>query len=94
MTKTVYRTFKNGEVIALFPEIPADYMGHFCLSYQSVGQHGAASTMIVRDTRPATTEEAELLKRELRALGYDDMKDYKRISYKMEERRRETARKF
>lgn len=94
MTKTVYRTFKSGDAVALFPEIPFDLNGDFCLSYQTVGQHGAASTMIVRDTRPSTPEEIEPLKRELVSLGYDDMKDYKKISYAMEKKRRETAKSF
>lgn len=67
----VFRRFrKGGEVIALFPEVPADrFFGH-CLSYMHVGQHGAASVDLSGATRPANENEFSNLLRELRGLGY------------------------
>ena len=67
-TKVVFRKFKNGEVIALFPELKEH--GGNILSYMHVGQHGAASTAIVNDTTPATAQEFGPLFIELERIGY------------------------
>ena len=52
----IFRRWKDsGDVIALFPAIPADIDGRYCLSYEHVGQHGAADFHgVVRRTLPAT----------------------------------------
>ena len=69
-TQTIFRAYADGEVVALFPTIPADPQGH-CLSYLHVGQHGAADPgHVIARTRPASaTEYAELLD-ELTVIGY------------------------
>jgi len=70
-TRMIFRTFKDGEVIALMPEIPHDRMGYYCQSYMHVGQHGAASTgLIAAHTKPSTLEERRPLMRELVSIGY------------------------
>jgi hypothetical protein len=71
-TKVVFRVWKDtGDVIALFPELPADKWGHYCDSYEHVGQHGAASPNLVSHTSPAQPEEYAALASELRQIGYD-----------------------
>ena len=43
-TKVIFRKLKDGDIIALFPELPGDMNPyHTCESYMHVGQHGAAS---------------------------------------------------
>ena len=72
VTKVIFRKWrKDEEVIALFPEIPADYEGHLCQSYARVGQHGGADRLLVmRMTVPAKLGEYTALKQELEGLGY------------------------
>ena len=71
-TLVIFRAFKQGgDVIALFPLIPATDGGWRCQSYQHIGQHGAACPHICRNTtRPATRAEIAPLRRELTRLGY------------------------
>lgn len=69
-TITVFRKFPDGEVIALFPYLPHDASGLYCVSYMHTGQHGAADTSITRPTKPASPSEYAPLKRELESLGY------------------------
>lgn len=80
--KTIFRTFHTGEVIALFPEIPADNHGQYCLSYQKIGQHGAASPDLSHCSRPATAEEAGPLRTELLCIGYT-VQEVKRVTAAM-----------
>lgn len=70
-TKVIFRAFhaRGGEVIALFPEIPADMRGNV-QSYMHTGQHGAASPDLARVTRAATLEEYAPLAAELARIGY------------------------
>ena len=67
--KVVFRKFKDGQVIALFPELPWDEMGNI-VSYMHIGQHGAASRAIVLDTKLAKPKEYAGLLEELRSIGY------------------------
>ncbi len=77
-TKVVFRVFKEGDVIALFPY--EDEGNNRCTSYQHVGQHSAADYWGVLDiTRPATQEEYEPLYKELTSFGYN-LKVIKRYS--------------
>lgn len=72
-TLVVFRVWKgkDGDVIALFPEIPYDIYGSECLSYEHVGQHGAANYYHVLDrTRRAKPDEYVDLKEELEGRGY------------------------
>ncbi len=68
-TVVVFRKFREGDVIALFPNI-TEGLGR-CLSYMHIGQHGAASYgMLVQDTELASEEEYAPLKQELEQIGY------------------------
>lgn len=69
-TQIIFRYWRK-DVIALFPYEIADMKGN-CLSYQHVGQHGAANySAIVYESRPATQAELANLKEELERLGYN-----------------------
>jgi hypothetical protein len=77
-TAVIFRKWPNGQIIALFPAIPADLAGNFCSSYMLVGQHGAASyCQVIQATAPASPEEYRNLFGELSAIGYR-LKVYKR----------------
>lgn len=69
-TIVVFRKFKEGDVIALFPEIPGSSK-YDCLSYMTIGQHSSASLEIVRETTLAKPEEYKNLKNELEEIGYN-----------------------
>lgn len=70
-TAVIFRKFKHaGDVIAIFPEIPADLSGGL-LSYQHLGQHGACSPRYTGFTEPAKPAEYAGLLEELRTIGYD-----------------------
>ena len=69
-TKVIFRKFKNGDVIALFPEDPA--YKHYITCYEHFGQHGSADYYVVRDqTKLASPDEYAELKDELETIGYD-----------------------
>ena len=84
-TSVIFRTFrKGGDVIALFPYVPADDRGWFCMSYQSIGQHGAATPNLMREaTRPAHELEIAPLREELGRIGYTlrEMRKFPRTAY-------------
>lgn len=70
-TKVIFRTFPDGEVIALFPEIPSGANADFCMSYMHVGQHASATpSLMSTGTKPSTAQEYAPLKKELETLGY------------------------
>ncbi len=70
-TIVIYRTYPEGDVIALFPCEPGTMEWWTCSSYQHIGQHGAAQPdAVVRMTRPATAEEIAPLRTELESIGY------------------------
>lgn len=71
-TLVMFRKFNdNGEIIALFPEEPADTLGRFCSSYMHVGQHSGANYHgVIRASKPAKRNEYASLYRELRRIGY------------------------
>lgn len=69
-TKVIFRKFKNGDVIALFPELIS--WKHYITSYEHVGQHGDADYYVVlNQTKLAKPEEYAELKSELERIGYD-----------------------
>jgi len=92
-TDVVFRRWKdNGDVIALFPEIPSDYDGYFCRSYEHVGQHGGADFYgVVSATAPVAPQDYERLAKELTVIGYQ-VRTVKRASRQMHEKRIATAR--
>lgn len=87
----VFRRWKNGGLIALFPELPADPTGNYCDAYEAVGQHGGADYHgVIQQTKPCSLNEAADLASELRTIGYR-LKPMKRTSHVHHERRRKTA---
>ena len=95
ITAVVFRKWKdNGQVIALFPELPADNYGWFCDSYMHIGQHGGADYHgVVQQTTPASRRESAALVSELRRIGYR-LRPMRRASPQQHERRRATARRI
>jgi len=71
VTEVVFRKFKDGEVIALFPYNIENYNGDI-VSYMHVGQHDIADyNLVVNNTKIATEEEYKELKNELENnMGY------------------------
>ena len=90
--RVVYRRWKDGgDIIALFPEMPADRYGRFCDSYEHLGQHAAADYHgVVLHSRPATPPEYAALAEELARIGYR-LKPVKRASWRHHERRRKAV---
>ena len=72
--KVVFRRFKEGGVIALFPSIPWNESENTITSYMHAGQHGAADYRgIISGTLPATEKEYKSLLAELNSIGYDNL---------------------
>ena len=69
----IFKVFKEGDVIAFFPNQPGTCEWQTCSSYQHVGQHGAANVALIGELRPAKPTEYAPLLRELRGI-YDDCK--------------------
>lgn len=70
MTRVVFRKYKDGDIIALFPK-RGDYM---CESYMHIGQHSMADyPQVIRMTKPANESEYKELYNELVSIGYDDL---------------------
>ena len=95
VTLVIFRRWRNnGDIIALFPELPADCQGYFCDAYEHVGQHGGADYQgVVRETKPVSLEDAADLIQELERIGYR-LKVIKRASHRLHETRRETAQSY
>jgi len=68
VTKVIFRKFRNGSIIALFPEFKEK---NGVLSYMTVGQHGEAGYNIIRSTKPASPKEYSSLLNELQYIGYN-----------------------
>ena len=76
VTPVVFRKFKEGDIIALFPTM---HEGNYLInSYMHVGQHCSADYNLVHSTKPAKKEEYRDLLEELRQIGYENLKVYKR----------------
>ena len=71
-TKVIFRKFSDGDVIALFPELPGDLNPYrTCESYMHIGQHGSASVDLVRNTKQAVYREYVSLMQKLESIGYN-----------------------
>ena len=92
MTKVIFRKFRDGEIIALFPQEPADCIGWLCMSYMHTGQHAAATPYLMYDTKPAMPWEYADLYNELKSIGYDDLAVCKRFNKNDYKTRKERAR--
>jgi len=91
-TKVIFRKFPDGEVIALFPELPGDNSVLNCLNYMHNGQHGSGKATL-EGTKPIKFADnmtafyrMEALKRELTAIGYN-LTIVSRFSYQMDQKR-------
>jgi hypothetical protein len=91
----VFRRWRdNGDIIALFPEIPSDINGWYCDAYEHCGQHGGADFHgVVQATKPVSLKEAADLIQELERIGYR-LKPIKRASHRVHEARRATAQSY
>lgn len=88
MTKVVFRRYPDGQVIALFPDIPWSGRRGEITSYMHVGQHGAADySHVIATTKPAMEKEYAGLLDELRQTGYDNIKIVKRTKIQNYEQR-------
>ena len=82
-TRVVFRRFKEGDVIALFPCMPWNAHGNSITSYMHAGQHAAADYAgVIAGTSPATGEEYRELLAELKSVGYDNLHILKRAKPK------------
>ena len=85
---------RSGDIIALFPELPADIHGHYCDSYMQVGQHGAADYHgVIQHTVPVGPKQYAELAEELWRIGYD-LRPVKHASRRHHDKRRATARQL
>ncbi|MFA5307294.1 MAG: hypothetical protein WC365_07645 [Candidatus Babeliales bacterium] len=70
LDKVVFRKFKEGDIIALFPCMKES--NYRVNSYMHIGQHSAADyDGVISITTPATQEEYADLKAELTSIGYN-----------------------
>lgn len=98
MTPVIFRLFKeDGELIAIFPTLPGGTPAT-CQSYMTVGQHADCNPYELigawhGPTIPVPKEEdyRELLD-ELKRLGYDDLKVYRKCRYEFHRERSEAMR--
>lgn len=70
-TPVIFRKFKDGEVIALFPALAGDGDISTCCSYMHIGQHGSASIDLGKRIPLASRKEYLPLKKELEGKGYN-----------------------
>ncbi len=75
MTPVIFRKFEN-EITACFPTIPGSPGCATC--YAHIGQHGSYSRAWYSTTKGAKPSEYAALLEELKSIGYDDLKIFKR----------------
>jgi hypothetical protein len=70
ITSVIFRKFKTGEIIALFPY---EYEGNGAVnSYMHIGQHGAADYPdLIKITTPVKEADYKDLFNELESIGYN-----------------------
>lgn len=79
-TRVVFRRYSDGQIIALFPDVPWSGRRDEIISYMHLGQHGVADyRYVVATTKPATEKESAGLLNELRQVGYNNIRVIKRI---------------
>ncbi len=73
-TKTVFRAYGDGTVIALFPQISGSKTGEICASYTLGGRRSLATVKLVLNrTRPAKPKEYKPLLSYLKKIGYNPL---------------------
>lgn len=80
-TPVIFRRYRDGDIIALFPAEPGTYEPWTCSSYLRLGQHGSANPgLVIRGTKQAKPDEYASLKRELESAPYGyRLKVYSRL---------------
>lgn len=74
MTRVAFRKYPDGQVIALFPDIPWSRYHEKVTSYMHTGQHGDADYIgVIAATQPAREHEYQDLLAELKSIGYKDL---------------------
>lgn len=69
--RVIFRMFQ-GEVIALFPDLPGDTNPAHCTCFVHIGQHSAANiTHVINHSRPCTYDERRPLLNELTSAPYN-----------------------
>jgi len=93
-TLVIFRRWRDGgSIIALFPELPSDYQGYYCVAYEHVGQHGGADYQgVIAATNPVEPDDAADLAKELTRIGYR-LKPISRATQHHHEARRAEARR-
>lgn len=89
---------RGGDLIALFPEIPADNEGNLCQSFEHFGQHGGADfDVVIRITKPVLSHDDfrihDLLE-ELKRMGHKPKVVYRATQAMHEKRRNETHKQM
>lgn len=75
----VFRADRIG-VFALFPFLPGTNNPSTCMAYAAIGQHYHATCVaVVRKSWPATRKQYAPLLKELRRIGYKNIRVLKRI---------------
>lgn len=70
-TLVKFRVHPNGDLFAYFPRLNAYRNNNdIKICYSHIGQHSACAKEYERESRPATPNEYESLKRELEQVGY------------------------
>lgn len=73
-TKVLFRKTPQGEILAVFPEIPAEGTPDKCLAFRrtnkAAGDHIAIPVALAHIARPADFPEYDNTRRELQGLGY------------------------
>lgn len=92
MTRVILRRYlRSGEILACFPDAPADMNGHRMMTYEHIGQHGSGGWgWILACTEPAKEDDPKVLEMiaELRLIGYDPLEICQRETEAMRRRRR------
>lgn len=90
----IFRRWNDtGDIVAIFPEQPADDQGRYCLAYDKLGQHIAAEyEQVMQHTTPISAQEYERFAHELTLLGYD-LQPINEATEQHHERRQTAARK-
>jgi len=88
ITEVVFRKFKDGTIIALFPYEFSDRNGYFCISYMHLGQHSSTDyTHVISKTKSVKEDEYNSLLRELESIGYNLIVIHKVTASKLYEAR-------
>ena len=84
--KVVFRVFKDGNIIALFPDDSYKYGSmYYTVCYQHSGQHGSCDYQaVISITKPATEEQYRSLAKELKNMEYNlKIQQRAKIRYKV-----------